>query len=103
MATERRQYSTKQKADLVLMHLIDKTPVSEICNRNQLQPSVFYQWIRQLRENAPAAFSSPRASSHERQLEQKVKSLEEKLARKDEVIAEVTEEFVKAKKSAGEP
>ena len=99
----RRHHSPEQKAALIKKHLVDKVPVSQLCNENDLQPSVFYEWLRQLLERAPAAFATPGTSSRERQLEQKVAALEAKLARKDAVIAEVSEELVAAKKELGEP
>jgi transposase-like protein len=99
----RRNHTPEQKAALVRRHLVDKVPVSQICNENELQPSLFYDWLRQLLERAPAAFSTPTGRSRERELEQKVTALEEKLAKKDSVIAEVSEEYVRLKKQLGEP
>ena len=51
----RRYLSPEKKAELIRQHLSDKKPVSEICEENDLQPSVFYTWMRQLLANAPAA------------------------------------------------
>src|SRR5262245_53719484 len=99
----RRHHSPEQKAALLKRHLVDKVPVSQICNENELQPSVFYDWLRQLLERAPAAFVAPTGTSREKQLEQKVAALEQKLARKDAVIAEISEDFVQLKKELGEP
>jgi transposase-like protein len=99
----RRHHTPEQKAALLRRHLLDKVPVSQICNENDLQPSVFYDWLHQLLERAPAAFTSPRTTSHEHQLEQKVTALQDKLARKDAVIAEISEEYVQLKKSLGAP
>ena len=55
----RRHHSPEQKAALLKRHLVDKIPVSQLCNENDLQPSVFYDWLRQLLERAPAAFAAP--------------------------------------------
>ena len=99
----RRHRSPEQKAALIRRHLVDKVPVSQLCNENDLQPSVFYEWLRQLLERAPTAFTTPAVSSRERQLEQKVAALEAKLAKKDAVIAEISEEYVTLKKTLGEP
>ena len=98
----RRHYTPEQKAALLQRHLVDKIPVSEICNEEKLQPSVFYSWVKTLMANAATALASPRSSSAERTLQQKVEALEEKLQKKDGVIAEVTEEFVRLKKALGE-
>ena len=51
----RRYLSPEKEAELIRQHLSDKKPVSEICEENDLQPSVFYTWMRQLLANAPAA------------------------------------------------
>jgi transposase-like protein len=37
----RRRYTPEQKAALVRQHVVDKKPVSEICNTVPRQPSVF--------------------------------------------------------------
>jgi transposase len=97
----RRHHSPEQKAALLKRHLVDKIPVSQLCNENDLQPSVFYDWLRQLLERAPAAFMSPGGSSRERQLEEKMAALEAKLVRKDSIIAEVSEDYVQLKKQLG--
>jgi transposase len=99
----RRHHSPEQKAALLKRHLVDKIPVSQLCNENDLQPSVFYDWLRQLLERAPAAFTAPSGSSRERLLEDKIAALEAKLARKDSIIAEVSEDYVQLKKLRGEP
>jgi len=99
---ERRHFTPEQKAALLRRHLVDKVLVSDICNQEKIQPSVFYHWLRQLLENAQAALAAPRASSQEKQLADKVTALEERLKKKDEVIAEVTEEMEKLKKELGE-
>ncbi len=98
----RRRHGPEQKAALLKRHLVDKKPVSEVCNEAQIQPSVFYKWERDLLEAAPVLFASRRAPSREAELEQKIAVLEAKLARKDQVIAEVSEEYVKLKKELGE-
>lgn len=103
MTRKRRHYTPEQKAALLRRHLVDKVAVSEICNGERLQPSVFYIWLRQALENLPAALTAPRGPSQELVLQRRVQSLEAKVAHKDAVIAEVTEEFVRAKKALGGP
>lgn len=98
----RRRHTPEQKAALIRQHLVDKKPVSEICDAAQIQPSVFYKWERDLLESAASVFTSRRAPSREAELEQKIAALEARLAKKDAVIAEVSEEYVKLKKELGE-
>jgi transposase-like protein len=94
----RRRHTPEQKAALIRQHLVEKKPVSEICDAAAIQPSVFYEWERDLLEAAPSLFASRRTPSREAELEQRIAVLEAKLARKDSIIAEVSEEYVKLKK-----
>lgn len=101
----RRHFTTDQKVALLRRHLVDKDPVSTICDENQLQPSVFYDWLRQAFSNLGAALGPPvsdEPSKREKALAAKARELEAKLVKKDNVIAEVTEELVKTKKELGE-
>jgi len=100
----RRHFTPEQKAQLLRRHLVDKVPLSQLCEEHKLQPSVFYYWLNQLLERAPAALSSPKpAPSRERELEAKIAILEAKLQKKDSVIAEISAEYVQLKKELGEP
>jgi transposase len=102
----RRNHTSEQKAALLKRHHLEKVPVSSICDDSKLQPSLFYTWQRQLFENASVVFEGPPkdgASARERELEARVAQLEAKLSKKDAVIAEISEEYVKLKKELGEP
>lgn len=101
----RRHHSNEQKAALLKKHHIEKVPVSNLCNENELQPSVFYAWQRQLFENATLVFEGVKqgTTSREKELEARIAQLEQKLAKKDAVIAEISEEYVTLKKELGEP
>jgi transposase-like protein len=99
----RRRHTAEQKAELLRQHIVDKKPVSDICNAAQIQPSLFYTWQRELMAGAVTLFSNGgRSPSREKQLEEKVSRLEARVTHKDQVIAEVTEEYVKLKKELGE-
>ncbi len=101
----RRHHTTEQKVALLQKHLVDKELVSKICEDNEIQPSLFYQWMRQAFGNLAAALGPPasnEASKRERALVARGKELEAKLAKKDHVIAEISAEYVQLKKELGE-
>lgn len=102
--SKRRHRSAEEKARLLRRHLIDKVPVSTICEEEELQPSVFYQWHRDMvaRLETTMAAKPGEGSGRERELERENASLRAKLARKDAVIAEISEEYVTLKKELGE-
>lgn len=52
---------------------------------------------------AHTVFSSRRPPSREKELEEKISRLEARVARKDQILAEVTEEYVTLKKNLGKP
>lgn len=100
----RRHHTPQQKAELLKKHHLGKVPISDLCDQNQLQPSVFYHWQRQLFERAPSVFTDAKGPSRrEQELEHKISLLEAKLAKKDHVIAQLSEEYVLLKKERGEP
>ncbi len=98
----RRRHTAEQKAELLRQHVADKKPVSEVCNEAQVQPSLFYTWQKELLAGAHLVLSTRRVPSREKELEEEVSRLEAKVARKDQIIAEVTEEYVTLKKELGE-
>lgn len=99
---ERRHFSAEDKVMMLKRHLVDHVPVSKVCEEFELHPNIFYRWQQQFFENAAAAFETSSPAPQEREMARKIQKLEEKLARKDEVIAEIGEEFVKLKKELGE-
>jgi len=98
---KRRQFTAQQKVAILREHLLDRKPISEVCERHDLQPSVFYGWQRKFFENGAAAFQG----DHDRQtaqLQKQNEQLRARLVQKDHIIARVTEEFVRSKKVFGE-
>ena len=106
MTKKRNHRSPEEKAALLRRHHVDKVPVTTICEEAGLQPSVFYQWQRELFARAAHVLGNAPpggATSRERELEKKNAALTARLARKDQVIAEISQEYVELKKELGEP
>lgn len=99
----RRHFTAEQKTAILRRHLIDKVAVSDLCDEYKMQPSVVYGWLNQLFERAPRVFEiDATAPSREKELTKKVEALEQRLAKKDSVIAEISAEYVHLKKELGE-
>jgi transposase len=101
-ANQRRQFSPEQKIKILREHLLDKVPISEVCEKHQITPTQFYQWQKTFFENGVAAFAKTGSSRVGSQSEQRITKLEDKLKRKDEVIAEIMAEHILLKKELGE-
>ena len=77
----------------VRLHLLEKEPVSDVCDKHGLQPTVFYRWQKQLFERGGEALRSSRDTETTR-LRRQITQLEKKLVQKDQVLGEVMEEYV---------
>lgn len=100
---KRRRFTPEDKVAILKEHLVDRKAVSEVCDVHDLKPNQFYSWQKQFFENGAEAFRSSKIDPVERTLRHKVDQLEKKLSKKDEVIAEISEEYVDLKKALGEP
>jgi transposase len=98
---ERRHWSAEDKTKLLRQHLIEKTPVSKICEQAELAPSLFHRWLEQLFQNAPLALESKRTPERGKD-QQRIEKLEAKMRQKDEVLAELMAEHIALKKEFGE-
>ena len=101
MTRERKNYTAEEKVAILKRHLLEKAPVSDLCDELGLNPNVFYAWQKQLFENGTAAFQGTRRRQVDRR-DQKIEKLEAKLLQKNEVLAELMQEHVQLKKELGE-
>lgn len=101
MKKERRHWSAEDKTRLLRRHLIEKIPISKICDEEHLAPSMYHRWQEQLFQNAALALAGQRAPERGKDL-QRIEKLEQKIRQKDEVLAELMVEHVALKKELGE-
>jgi transposase-like protein len=102
MPNDRRHFTGAQKLAILRQHLIEKVPISEVCAKHDLQPTLFYLWQKKLFEDGAVVFESKAASVRQQNAEtQKIQALEAKVKQKNEVLAELMGEHVELKKSLG--
>ena len=103
MNKPRRHFSGPEKVAILKRHLLEKTPVSDLCDELDLTPNQFYRWQQEFFENGHRAFDNGRqAKAVEDAQDRKIEHLEAKLQRKNEVMAELMEEHTLLKKSLGD-
>ncbi len=95
-----KNYTPAEKVAILRRHLIDRVPVSDLCDEYKLAPTLFYLWQKQFFENGAAAFKRKNGSADGRHL-RTIPALREKLQRKNEVVAELMEEHIQLKKGLG--
>ena len=104
MNKPRRHFPGPERVAILKRHLVEKVPVSDLCDELGIGPSQFYRWQKELFENGHAAFENNRKSKAiEDAKQRRIEQLEAKLLRKNEVLSELMEEHTKLKKELGEP
>jgi transposase-like protein len=104
MTAQRRHFTPQEKVAILKRHLLEKTPVSDLCDEFGLNPNVFYRWQKEFFENGHKAFDNGRKDKAlDQAKDRQISQLEDKLQRKNEVLAELLEEHVQLKKERGEP
>ena len=100
---QRRHFSGPEKVAILRRHLLDKVPISDLCDELGLYPNQVYGWLKEFFENGHAAFDNGRKSKAvDDAKDRKIEQLEAKLQRKDSVLAELMEEHTLLKKELGE-
>ncbi|MBW1778389.1 MAG: transposase, partial [Deltaproteobacteria bacterium] len=56
MAKKRKKYTPEQKVQIIKKHLIDKVPLSDLCDQYGMHPTVFHRWQKAFFENGAKAF-----------------------------------------------
>jgi transposase-like protein len=104
MNKQRRHFSAPEKVAILKRHLLEKTPVSTLCDEFGILPTQFYRWQKEFFDNGHLAFDNGRKSkAEEATKDRKIEQLEAKVQRKNEVLAELMEEHTQLKKELGEP
>ena len=105
--SKRKCFAPEQKVSIIRRHLLEDVPVSDLCDEFEIHPTLYYNWQKQFFENGAVAFERrPNKANQRRQQnaqDKKISQLEEKLQKKNEVVAELLEEHVQLKKELGEP
>jgi transposase len=103
MSRTRRHFTAEQKAEAVRRHLADKVPISDLADELGVQPSLIHLWIKHVLDHAAAAFERSGSSRRvEEAKDRRITQLQEKLIKKNEVVAELLEAHVQLKKELGE-
>ena len=100
MTKKRRKFSADQKVAFIRKHLIEKIPVSDICDEFKINPTQFYKWQSEFFENGAKAFLKDSKRSLKKSEEQ-TQQLKADVTQKNNVIAELVEENIKLKKQRG--
>jgi len=102
MEKGRRKFTSQEKVMVLRRHLLDKVPISDLCEEHGVKPTVFYRWQKQFFENGARAFDRDRGGCA-KLLEKRIIEFNEKLARKNEILSELLDENLFLKQRVGSP
>jgi transposase len=98
-----RVYSPAERVAILKRYLVEKVPISDLCEEFTIHVNQFHAWLKIFFENGAVAFETPRPTKAvENAHAKKIEQLEAKLVRKNEVMAELLEAHTELKKSLGE-
>ena len=113
MTQKRKRLSGPEKIAIVKRYLIERVPISDLCDEHGFQPSQIYRWQAAIFEHGVDAFDlkkGRRTKAAESAKDARIAKLEEvvaqkdtKIAQKNEVISELMEENILARKPGGSP
>jgi transposase len=91
---KRRKWTAKEKLRIVLTCLQPGVEVSEVCRREGINPTMYYNWKKRLLASADQVFDE---KPKKRELERERR--EREMSRLKDVIAEITAENLELKKT----
>ena len=101
MKKQRKHYTPEEKIAILRRHLLEQVPISELCKKHGLQPTLFCRWQKDVFDNGAAAFQLKARPRHSPEQE-RIDYLEKRIQTKDEGLAELMAEHVARKKTLGE-
>ena len=100
----KKHFPKEEKVAILKRHLLEKVPISNLCDELGIQPGLVYHWQKVFFENGTAAFEKAKsANGADAEKDRTIAALEQKLRLKNEVLAELMQEHVQLKKELGEP
>ena len=70
MSEQRKHYPAPDKVAILRLHLLEKKPVSDLCDQFGIHPTLFYRWQKEFFENGAAAFVVHRQTPQNRRRSQ---------------------------------
>jgi transposase-like protein len=95
---KRKRYTAEEKAKLLREVLENGKTISEVAESYGVHPNNLMKWRKQLLEEGKQTFQIKRTDISSKAKERKITALEDKIKRKDEVIAELAQELLELKK-----
>jgi transposase-like protein len=96
----KKNYSSEEKIIILREHLEKNVPVSELAEKYGIHPNAYYNWQKQLFEEAPQIFARKKKEKEKSQskYEQRITELEGLLSKRESLITDLVEDSMALKK-----
>ena len=99
----RKRWTGEEIVGLLRRYLKDRRELSQVCEEAGCHPSQVLRWEKQFFDGGAKVFDRKRAEARQAEAaRERVEALEQKVRRKDAVLAELMEEHVALKKKSGD-
>ena len=103
MNKQRRHFTGTEKVAILKRHLLEKVPISNLCDELKLYPNQVHAWLKEFFEKGHAAFGNDRKSKALEDAKNKqIDKLQATVQRRNDVLAELMEAHTLLKKELGE-
>jgi len=101
MPKTKRNFTGAEKMAMLREHLVEKVPISDVCQKRGVQPTLFYHWQKKLFEDGASVLERSRRPFSALQADdaRRMAALEGKLRERNEAVAELLVEYVALKKA----
>ena len=63
MSKKRRHYTPEEKVMILKKNLLEKVPVSDLCDEYNIHPTLFYRWQKEFFEKGSMVFEKEKKES----------------------------------------
>jgi|WetSurMetagenome_2_1015567.scaffolds.fasta_scaffold127377_2 transposase len=95
----RKTFTPEQKMAILRELLEDKVPISQLAEKYEIHTNDIYNWKKKLFESAADIFSSSKQKNSKIESDERIKSLEDKLKKRNEAINYLLQDNIDLKKS----
>jgi len=96
--SKRRHFSGQDKVKILREHLEEGKQVSEVCEKYDIHPNLFYKWKKDFFESAASYFEKHGSNGTKSAETKRLKALEAKVSSQHMVISEITAENIELRK-----
>jgi len=98
---KKTRYTDQEKALILKEHIDDGLSVSQLASKYNMHPNVIYNWKNKMIESVADEKTKRNTNKQLTRSQEKIRDLEETLAKRENIITELVSENIELKKKHG--